>query len=82
MLHTVGLWYRTWQMRHDGLIPSFCRVIGRGIAKCHDCDGRRMCDVIELDPDYCPNRTAQYVALCIECSSVRGTCLKDLWKSS
>jgi len=68
-------------MRHDGLIPPFCRVVGRGVAECGDCDERKMCDVIEVDADYCPNNTAQYVALCVECSKKRGATMKSLWKS-
>lgn len=67
-------------MRRDGLIPGFCLVVGYGMAKCHDCETRKMCDVIKLHPDYCPDGIAQYVTLCMECSKTRGADMKKLWK--
>jgi hypothetical protein len=58
-------------MRHDGLIPKFCRVVSRGVAKCRGCEEVRVCDVIELDADYCENGIAQCEALCADCSKAR-----------
>ena len=82
MLRTVELWYRTREMRQARLIPGFCRVIGHGIAKCHDCEQSKLCDVIELDADYCRDNTPQYVTLCIDCSRIRGELMKEGLKSS
>ena len=75
-MRAFELWYRTRQMRQRGLIPGFCRIIGHGIAKCHDCEQERVCDIIELDAEYCRDNTPQYITLCIDCSETRGEVMR------